>query len=234
MGVALLIASGFIVNQKHIANGTFDYDNLKVVEGQLVRYPFPAIRVLAGNDKMGHPLIKTYPLVNDSKFGADGLVDSVRKLYNTDQFITQIKGAIINRDGTTAMELSNGFQSIKILSKLNNLPKARLVSVVDTTMFGEIIDPKCYLGAMNPGEGKPHRACAILCIRGGIMPMLTFKSKNGEHLYAVLQGEKGEAINEQITKFVAEPVSISGKLFKYDNWYVFNTNPGKGIKSLFR
>ena len=234
LGVALLIASGFIVNQKHIANGTFDYDNLKTVEGQLIRYPFPAIRVLVGNDKTGRPLVNTYPLVNDSKFGADGLVDSVRKVYNTDRFITQIKGAIIKRDGTTAMELSNGFQSIKILSKPNHLPMAKLEAVADTTMLGEIIDPKCYLGAMNPGEGKPHRACAILCIRGGIMPMLTFKGKARQQQYAVLQGEKGEAINEQITKYVAEPVSMSGKLFKFDNWYVFYANPNTGIKPLFK
>jgi hypothetical protein len=28
------------------------------------------------------------------------------------------------------------------------------------TLTGEIVDSKCYLGVMNPGQGKVHRDCA--------------------------------------------------------------------------
>ena len=38
----------------------------------------------------------------------------------------------------------------------------------NVTLKGEIIDPKCYLGAMKPGGGKTHKACAMRCIAGGI------------------------------------------------------------------
>ena len=37
---------------------------------------------------------------------------------------------------------------------------------------GEIVDPKCFFGVMKPGEGKPHKDCAIRCILGGIPPVL--------------------------------------------------------------
>jgi hypothetical protein len=90
---------------------------------------------------------------------------------------------------------------------------------VDTTLTGEIIDPKCYLGAMNPGEGKPHRSCAIRCISGGIMPVLTWTDNTGKKYYAALTGKNGKSINNEILFAVAEPVKVKGKLYKVDNWY---------------
>jgi hypothetical protein len=35
-------------------------------------------------------------------------------------------------------------------------------------LIGEIVDTKCFLGVMNPGEGKVPRECAALCLSGGI------------------------------------------------------------------
>ncbi|OKS88071.1 Rieske 2Fe-2S domain-containing protein [Mucilaginibacter polytrichastri] len=234
IALSLIIAVGFTVKQKHIALSSFDYKNLKIVRGQLIEYPFPAIRTLTGKDASGRLTIKTYPLINNAKFGADGLVDSIRKRYNTNNYTAEINGAFIIRNKVTAMELTYGALSIKILNKNNGLPTGQLRKLCDTAIFGEIIDPKCYLGAMNPGEGKPHRSCAILCISGGIMPMLAFKDIHGQSQYAVLLGRHGEKINAQVIKFVAEPVKITGTLFRYDNWYVFYTDPAKEVYSLFQ
>ncbi len=230
--ISLGIAVGFISNTKHNSISSYDYVNLKEVKGQLISYPFPAIRTIDGNDK-GNLIIKTYPLVNDSKFGANGIVDSIKKTYNTDQFLTVIEGAEIKRNNTSSLELSNGRMSVKVLNKDIGIPKGDLKKIKDTTLLGEIIDPKCYLGAMNPGEGKPHRACAILCIGGGIMPMLRFKGSDQIMHYAVLMGSGGERINQQVLKYVAEPVRITGALYRFDNWFVFYTNPAKQIIPLF-
>jgi len=78
-----------------------------------------------------------------------------------------------------------------------------------------------------------HRACAILCISGGIMPMVAFKDTHGQMQYAVLLGSHGEKINAQVLKYLAEPVKITGTLFRYDNWYVFHTDPNRRIQPLF-
>lgn len=43
---------------------------------------------------------------------------------------------------------------------------------------GEILDAKCYFGAMKPGAGKGHKACATLCIQNGIPAM--FLDDRGE------------------------------------------------------
>ncbi|MFC4232581.1 Rieske 2Fe-2S domain-containing protein [Parasediminibacterium paludis] len=98
------------------------------------------------------------------------------------------------------------------------VPNIRYIGKVALT--GEIIDPKCYFGAMNPGFGKPHRSCAIRCIEGGIMPMLHYKDANGKNAYVVIIEENGEKINTKIGYAVAEPVTLTGKLFTIDNWKV--------------
>ena len=77
---------------------------------------------------------------------------------------------------------------------------------------------------MNPGEGKPHRSCAIRCISGGIMPMVTYV-ENNEKKYAVILGEQGEKINNQLLSFVAEPIEMKGVLFNYENWNYIYINP---------
>jgi hypothetical protein len=47
------------------------------------------------------------------------------------------------------------------------------------TLVGEIVDSKCYLGIMNPGETNPHRECAALCIGGGIPPLIIAHDADG-------------------------------------------------------
>lgn len=44
------------------------------------------------------------------------------------------------------------------------------------TLDGELVDSKCYLGTMKPGDGKTHKSCAILCLRGGIPPLFVSKA----------------------------------------------------------
>ena len=74
------------------------------------------------------------------------------------------------------------------------LPKVKDLGI--TKIKGEIIDPKCYFGVMKPGEGKPHRDCAIRCILGGISPMLAVKNEKGEANYYLLASSDGGSINK--------------------------------------
>jgi hypothetical protein len=90
---------------------------------------------------------------------------------------------------------------------------------------GEIIDPKCYFGAMTPGQGKPHRSCAIRCISGGIPPVLAVR--NGEDVdYYLLRGKDGESINQEILDLVALPVSLQAEVLEYGDWKVLRCDPG--------
>ena len=97
------------------------------------------------------------------------------------------------------------------ISLLNSLP-APQVPTIDlgaVTVTGEIVDSKCYLGVMNPGNGKVHRDCAARCISGGIPPI--FVSLDGEHQF-LLVGPDGNAIAANaLREFVAEPITLTGE-----------------------
>jgi hypothetical protein len=73
---------------------------------------------------------------------------------------------------------------------------------------------------MKPGEGKPHRDCAIRCILGGISPMLAVKNEKGEANYYLLVSDDGGSINEAVQDYVAEPVEMKARLVQYDDWVV--------------
>jgi hypothetical protein len=96
------------------------------------------------------------------------------------------------------------------LSTARSLGKHRLV--------GEIVDAKCFLGVMNPGDGKPHRACASLCIRGGIPPLLVVRQSadSTPAAYLLLVGKDGRPLNDEILDLVGEPVEVEGEILDQD------------------
>jgi hypothetical protein len=77
---------------------------------------------------------------------------------------------------------------------------------------GEIVDFKCFLGAMKPGDGKGHKACATLCIRGGIPPMLVTSDEVGNRTYYLLRDAGGGPCGEEILPVVGELVDVEGAL----------------------
>jgi len=85
---------------------------------------------------------------------------------------------------------------------------------------GEIVDPKCFFGVMKPGEGKPHKDCAIRCILGGIPPVLHVVDRNGANNYYLIVGANGEMMNKAVQNYVAAPVEILAKAVRYNDWIV--------------
>jgi hypothetical protein len=80
------------------------------------------------------------------------------------------------------------------------------------TVTGEIVDSKCYLGVMNPGQGKVHRDCAAGCLSGGIPPIFVTTDGNGQFL---LVGLDGRALGrDALREFIAEPITIRGELLQ--------------------
>ncbi|MFT5353958.1 MAG: hypothetical protein ACI9KE_001158 [Polyangiales bacterium] len=77
------------------------------------------------------------------------------------------------------------------------------------TLRGEVADSKCYFGQMRPGDGQAHRACAQLCVRGGIPPLLVTQDGEGGETPYILTGELADA--EAIIPFLGEAVIVEGE-----------------------
>jgi hypothetical protein len=88
------------------------------------------------------------------------------------------------------------------------------VELGEVRLNGEIIDSKCYLGAMKPGGGKIHRACARLCLLGGIPPMFVAKNAEGTRYGYLLMNSDGSSASLDLSEKVAVPVNIKGTLIQ--------------------
>ena len=93
------------------------------------------------------------------------------------------------------------------------------------TLRGEIVDSKCFVGVMKPGRGKVHRACATLCIRGGIPPLLVVAEDGGALAYYLLVGPDGRTLDPIAAGLVAEPIEITGDVIELDDLRVLKATP---------
>ena len=217
--LALLI----VLFQKSFSNGTFEYGKTTVLEGVFNQNPVPFLTIENGKDLAGKPVFQKILLVGEGKFGF--AANNPQQAINGQKI--QVSGTLIYNDGKTALQV----EAIESRGAVNHspvagdLPQAMQYLVPKLTLRGEITDPKCLFGVMNPGRGKPHRDCAVRCIAGGIPPVLKVTG-GGEAEYYLLTGPDGEAINEQILKFVGDGVQVCGRLEQEDDWLVLYTDPG--------
>ena len=92
-----------------------------------------------------------------------------------------------------------------------------VLRTVADVLVGEIVDTKCYLGAMKPGRGKPHRDCASLCIRGGIPAALLVRTDSGKRVLVHLTNLLGQPAGAELLEWVGEPVEVTGMLRRHDD-----------------
>jgi hypothetical protein len=78
---------------------------------------------------------------------------------------------------------------------------------------------------MNPGRFKPHRACAIQCLTGGIPPILVAQNPQGQLAHYLVVSTDGSPIHDSVLDFVAEPVEVTGTLTSVGDRNVLYIDP---------
>jgi hypothetical protein len=124
-------------------------------------------------------------------------------------------GWTLDRGGQRMLELepqpeSLALESFVDVAATDKPPTPKSLGVV--TIRGEIVDSKCYLGAMKPGDQKTHKACATLCIRGGIPPALVERLPSGGTRCTLLANIDGGPLDPAAFDRIAEPVEMTGEL----------------------
>ena len=126
-------------------------------------------------------------------------------------------GAGVHRDeGATAAVARNAGQKARAPTVAPGAGDVSLYLRGDV-LVGEIVDTKCYLGAMKPGRGKPHRSCASLCIRGGIPAALLVRTETGERELIHLVDPAGRPLGPELLEWVGQPVQVVGQLRREDD-----------------
>jgi hypothetical protein len=217
--VAVAVAWFVSRSQNDPGDGVW-HDDAQALVGRIAAKPYPLIRV--PSTQPGRP-VETILLVSEGKHGGGERVAAL------DGRIARVRGTILERDGRRLLELAENDAVTPDMS-LSQPAEVRLASPIvvpvgQVTLRGEIIDPKCYSGAMKPGEGKTHKECATLCIAGGIPPMFVTLDDAGRRSYYLLTNPAGEALDDRILPFVADAVEISGVLEHRDDLQVLRIDP---------
>ncbi|MEM1178872.1 MAG: hypothetical protein AAGM22_11055 [Acidobacteriota bacterium] len=212
--IGVLIAAVLASSQNPFTVAFFDFGSPRTYEGVVRTSPHPVLEVDRPGAADGS--VSRYMLVGFGKAGAEGDVGEL------DGQRIRLEATPIYRDAQTMLEIVP--ESVEALGAGPG-PAAAALSLGEFTLEGEIVDSKCHLGVMKPGETKPHRACATLCIRGGIPPILVLRSGDLPVAHLMLVGADGEAINEHVLDYVAEPVRIRGEVMRMGDLWMLRAAP---------
>lgn len=212
--LAVAVALLLVVGQMPFADSAFEYGELHGFDGVIATRPFPTLLVLRPGDVGRQEKYSRYLLVAPGKHGADDLVAGF------DGKDVRLQGQLIYREGGTMVEIAPG--SITVTDAAPAVPET-VRDLGAVTLTGEIVDSKCYLGVMNPGQGKVHRDCAARCISGGIPPI--FATSDG-HEQFLLVGLDGRALRrDALREFIAESITIQGKRLETGSMQLLKIDP---------
>lgn len=136
----------------------------------------------------------------------------------------RVSGWLLTRDGRRMIELEPGSDAVMDLGAPGAPPAVRDLGMV--LLRGEIVDAKCYLGAMKPGSGRPHKECATLCVTGGIPPVFVGRGADGAAVHALLSGADGGPIDPALLPLVADLLDVRGRASEIAGLVVLRVGPG--------
>jgi hypothetical protein len=126
-----------------------------------------------------------------------------------------LRGTLLHRDERWMLELADGPDAIQTKPTMQVIPRPATKSLGTQTLRGEVVDSKCYLGAMKPGGGKTHKACAVLCLKGGIPPMFVTRDEQKRETYYLLTSTDGSALTPDCYLFVGDRIEVQGQVEQY-------------------
>jgi hypothetical protein len=219
--LSALLGAGFaLANATHGAGpGRFSFAKAQGTLGILSSEPTPILWTLDSSAPGG---LRGSLLVRQGKLG---LNEHASELAGQ---VVRVDGSTIERDGERMIELKQ-LPQLADAAALSadertqlHVPAARALGQI--TVRGQIEDSKCYLGRMRPGDRRTHRACAQLCIQGGIPALLVGHDEHGQPARYLLATHAGRSIDHDVLPYVAEPVLVSGKLVAIGAWRVIETD----------
>ena len=188
------------------------YEHIEV-RGLLEARPYPVLRVPTSENRRA----RTYLLAGEGKYGVTAQADG---LYG--RWVT-VAGYLIKR-GTLDMLLVDDTEGIVVASVTDGPRPIEPESLGRWRLTGEICDGKCYAGAMSPGTGLAHKACANLCLFGGVPPVFVSTGPVAGSEFFLLTDVNDTDKSSIFFDYVGRVVSVEGEIERIDNFYIFKAD----------
>ncbi|MGE0222802.1 MAG: hypothetical protein AB7S57_06035, partial [Acetobacteraceae bacterium] len=183
----------------------------RVVTGTLVAAPYPVIVTDPDPEhELGHAVLL-------SGGGKRGVQDEAARLA----------GARVQASGTG---VQRGDIDMLLVDEMKPAPDGRPVVAMTPVpagtwrLTGEICDGKCVAGVMRPGDGLAHKACANICISGGVPPVLVTTGPVLGSRFLLMGDPDGKALPDTFRDHVGLPRRMDGSVARIADMLVFRTD----------
>ncbi|MEM0946385.1 MAG: hypothetical protein AAGK37_03195 [Pseudomonadota bacterium] len=198
-------------------DGSFRFDlGRQTVTGVIETLPYPVLHVTAGNENIpdGHTLML-------SGGGKNGAIDRAEPL---DNMVATVSGVLLSRGDLDMIQLRGGRNGLAATEGHGAIPDPEPLG--RWRLAGEICDGKCLAGAMRPGRGLAHKACADLCISGGIPPVFVSSQPVLGEEFLMITGPGHNLLPEAAMNRIGQYIQAEGDLTRHGELLVFAIDPG--------
>jgi hypothetical protein len=221
--VAVALVAGFAVlawaigaSQDDPGPGAFRFDlRRQTVIGVVELRPYPLLRVTEGSEhiKVGHTLML-------SASGKRGLMSRAAPLEGQ---LAKASGVLLSRGDLDMLQVRGGAAGLSAAT--GEAPGLTAEPLGRWRLAGEICDGKCLAGAMRPGRGLAHKACANLCLIGGVPPVFVSTQPVEGQEFLLIAGPDGGPMPQTIYDYVAIFIEIEGEIHRRGDLLVFRVDP---------
>jgi hypothetical protein len=205
-GLALAIGAGI----DDPGDGHFAFaDGRQNLVGTLRANPYPVLHIPADGDRPARAVL----LAGQGKRGV--IEDAVL----LDGRPVEASGVMLKRGGIDMLQV--GGAGLRAAAPAAPRPPAPPESMGRWRLTGEICDGKCWLGAMRPGNGLAHKACANLCIIGGLPPVFVSSGEVSAETFFLLADKEGGPLGEEVYDLVALMIEVEGEVERRDDLMLF-------------
>lgn len=211
-GLGYVVARG----QDDPGDGRFRFDlGAQELTGVIQLDPYPTLTITDGTEILpaGHVLM----LSGQGKRGAM-LGDA------QDGDLMHVRGVALQRGSLDMLQLGRSEPAegdAPALVADEDLGRWRLT--------GEICDGKCLAGAMRPGTGLGHKACAELCLTGDIPPVFATTapvvSDLNSSAFLLIAGPDGGPMPQELFSKVGIFVGVEGEIRRRGDLLIFLADP---------
>jgi hypothetical protein len=168
-----------------------------------------------------NPFGRTIPL---SAGGKNGVQQAARAMQGKP---VDVSGIILRRDDFEMIQVSGnkGLEPAADPSQLANWTGPDIENLGRVTLTGELLDSKCFHGAMRPGQGKTHKLCANLCLVGGVPLTFMIRRPDGGLESLLMANPDGLEVTGALLDHVSQVIELTGDLERRGDLLVFKVDP---------
>ena len=215
--IGAVIAALIVTGQRPFAKASFEFSSPTAHTGWIQARPYPMLLVQRPGQTRN--AFSRYLLVDFGKFGAPEEIAALHGQH------VQLEGNLVYRDDQTMLELVAGSVEVAPTEAAGPAMDTWTEDLGQHALRGEIVDSKCFLGVMKPGNLKVHRACATRCISGGVPPVFLVRDRRGVATYFLLADEDGGQVNDRVLDHIADPLQVEGHVVRYGDVLVLRSDP---------